>query len=316
MNHRMTVAAIWPCPFVVQFNACKSHPRSPPHPGPADGLGGARVCATSTRPTTNSRLRVQFTLDRPIDAVAAPFVMAQVNGLFAGEGLAVTIGAATSSQDAIARVTSGGSDLALVDINALVRHRDKEKADSPHARAVFMLFNRAAYAIIARKSRGIQSLAELDGKSLGVVEGDPAAKFWPAVARLNGIKLSGVKQSVISAAVREPMLSAGQVDAVTGFVLSLGDQSARPRRAGRRPRAAEVLRLWQRGLWLCRHRQSRLRRGEAGGGEGFCARCHRRPASERQGAGARHRAGGRPGWTAAPATSNSSGCARSCATTS
>ena len=79
-----------------------------------------------------------------------------------------------------------------------------------------MLFNRAAYSIIARKSRGIQSLAELDGKSLGLVEGDPAAKFWPAVAKLNGIKLAGIKQSVISAAVREPMLSAGQVDAVTG----------------------------------------------------------------------------------------------------
>jgi NitT/TauT family transport system substrate-binding protein len=179
------------------------------------GLGDL-ACAGVNAADDKQPLTVQFTLDRPIDAVAAPFVMAQVNGLFGKEDLAVTIGAATNSQEAIARVTSGSSDLALVDINALVRHRDKEKADSPHARAVFMLFNRAAYSIIARKSRGIQSLAELEGKSLGVVEGDPAAKFWPAVAKLNGIKLAGIKQSVISAAVREPMLSAGQVDAVTG----------------------------------------------------------------------------------------------------
>jgi NitT/TauT family transport system substrate-binding protein len=179
------------------------------------GLGGL-ACAPARAADDKQPVTVQFTLDRPIDAVAAPFVMAQVNGLFGNEGLAVTIGAAATSQDAIARVTSGTSDLALVDINALVRHRDKEKADSPHARAVFVLFNRAAYSIIARKSRGIQSLAELEGKSLGVVEGDPAARFWPAVAKLNGIKLAGIKQSVISAAVREPMLSAGQVDAVTG----------------------------------------------------------------------------------------------------
>ncbi len=33
----------------------------------------------------------------------------------------------------------------------------------------------------------------------------------------NGIKTASVKQSKIGAAVREPMLSAGQVDAVTGF---------------------------------------------------------------------------------------------------
>ena len=78
--------------------------------------------------------------------------------------------------------------MALVDINALIRHRDKEKPDAPHAKAVFVLFNQAGYSIIARKSRGIQTLADLPGKSLGVVEGDPAAKLWPAVARQNGIK--------------------------------------------------------------------------------------------------------------------------------
>jgi NitT/TauT family transport system substrate-binding protein len=159
---------------------------------------------------------IQFTLDRPIDAVAAPFVMAQASGLFSAEELNVTMGAANGAQEAIARVSSGASDLALVDINALIRHRDKEKTDGPRVKAVFVLFNQAGYSIIARKSRGIQTLADLSGKGLGVVEGDPAAKFWPAIAKLNGIKLSSVKQSVISPAVREPMLSAGQVDAVTG----------------------------------------------------------------------------------------------------
>src|SRR5690349_14178525 len=77
---------------------------------------------------------VQFTLDRPVDAVAAPFVMAQAGGLFSAEGLNVTISAVNGAQDAIARISSGASDLALVDINALMRHRDKEKADGPRAR--------------------------------------------------------------------------------------------------------------------------------------------------------------------------------------
>lgn len=173
--------------------------------------GGAWPVAKAADPVP-----LQFTLDRPIDAVAAPFVTAQAGGLFSAEGLSVTISAAASSQEAIARVASGASELALVDINALIRHRDKEKPDAPHAKAVFVLFNQAGYSIIARKSRGIQTMADLAGKSLGVVEGDPAAKLWPAVAKLNGIKLATIKQSVISAAVREPMLSAGQVDAVTG----------------------------------------------------------------------------------------------------
>jgi len=158
---------------------------------------------------------IQLSLDRPMDAGAAPFVMASVNGLFGAEGLAVTTNIASGSSDAIQRVADGSSDFALVDINVLVRFRDKQGA-AP-VKAVFVLFNQAPYAIIARKSRGIQALADLDGKVLGVAEGDFSVWFWPALAHQNGIKIASVKLAKISSAVREPMLSAGQVDAVTAF---------------------------------------------------------------------------------------------------
>jgi NitT/TauT family transport system substrate-binding protein len=164
-----------------------------------------------------SPLAIQFSLDRPIDAAAAPFVMAATGGLFGTEGLAVTTNVASGSPDAIARVAAGTSDFALVDINALMRFRDKDKQGGPKVKAVFVLFNKAPYAIIARKSRGVRALTDIEGKTLGVAEGDLSIRLWPAVANLNGIKLKSVKQSNISAAVREPMLSAGQIDAVTGF---------------------------------------------------------------------------------------------------
>ena len=174
------------------------------------GAGESRA-ADETRPP----VAVQFSLDRPIDAGAAPFVLAASRGLFGSEGLAVNTNIANGSLDGIARVAAGTSDFALVDINELIRFRDKPGA--PPIKAVFVLFNKAPYAIIARKSRGIQALSDMDGKTLGVAEGDLAIRLWPALARQNGIKIASVKQSKISAAVREPMLSAGQVDAVTGF---------------------------------------------------------------------------------------------------
>ncbi len=178
------------------------------------GFGaGTSLAAEEPRPP----LAIQFSLDRPIDATDAPFVMAATNGLFSAEGLAVTTNIASGSPDAIARVAAGTSDFALVDINALVRFRDKDKQGVPPVKAVFVLFNKAPYAIVARKSRGIQTLSDMEGKNLGVAEGDLSIRLWPAVAKQNGVKLAGVKQSSISAAVREPMLSAGQIDAVTGF---------------------------------------------------------------------------------------------------
>jgi NitT/TauT family transport system substrate-binding protein len=184
-------------------------------------LGLCEVCFGASQSFAADEPRppiaIQFSLDRPIDATDAPFVMAATGGLFSAEGLTVTTNIAGGSPDAIARVAAGTSDFALVDINALVRFRDKDKQGGPPVKAVFVLFNKAPYAIIARKSRGIQALSDMEGKKLGVAEGDLSIRVWPAVAKQNGIKLASVKQSSISPAVREPMLSAGQVDAVTGF---------------------------------------------------------------------------------------------------
>ena len=179
----------------------------------AGWMTGNAQAADEPRPP----LAIQFSLDRPIDAAAAPFVMAAAGGLFGAEALAVTTNIASGSQDAIARVAAGTSDFALVDINALMRFRDKDKQGGPKIKAVFVLFNKAPYSIIARRSRGVRALTDIEGKTLGVAEGDLSIRLWPAVANLNGIKLKSVKQSSISAAVREPMLSAGQIDAVTGF---------------------------------------------------------------------------------------------------
>jgi NitT/TauT family transport system substrate-binding protein len=181
------------------------------------------LCWTAS-PGTNAALAadephppvaIQFTLDRPIEAGAAPFVMASARGLFNAEGLAVTTNIASGSPDAILRVAAGSSDFALVDINELIRFRDK--AGAPPIKAVFVLFNKSPYAIVARKSRGIRALSDIEGKTLGVAEGDLSIRLWPALARQNGIKTASVKQNKISAAVREPILSAGQVDAVAGF---------------------------------------------------------------------------------------------------
>jgi NitT/TauT family transport system substrate-binding protein len=160
-------------------------------------------------------IAIQFSLDRPIEAGAAPFILASARGLFSAEGLAVATNIASGSSDAIARVAAGTSDFALVDINELIRFRGKPSA--PPIKAVFVLFNKSPYAIVARKSRGIHALSDIEGKTLGVAEGDLSIRLWPALARQNGIKAASVKQNKISAAVREPILSAGQVDAVAGF---------------------------------------------------------------------------------------------------
>jgi NitT/TauT family transport system substrate-binding protein len=174
------------------------------------GAGNSQTADDAKQP-----LAIQFTFDRPLEASMAPFVVAQSHGLFSAEGLAVTTNIVNGSPDAIARVASGASDFAMVDINELIRFRDQ--AHAPPVKAVFALFNKSPYAFVARKSRGIRALSDLEGKTVGVADSDFSIRMWPALARQNGIKIAAVKLNRISAAVREPILSAGQVDAVAGF---------------------------------------------------------------------------------------------------
>lgn len=179
------------------------------------GLGAtAARCEDESAVKAGPPIIVRFMLDRPIDGAMAPFVVASTRGFFRSANLDVTTEIANGSNDAIARVAAGKADIALADLNALIRTHDGAAAA---LKAVFVVFNAAPYAILARKSRGIRSLVDLKGKTLGVAEGDLAIRLWPALAERNGIDPASVKQQHISAAVREPMLSAGQVDAVTGF---------------------------------------------------------------------------------------------------
>lgn len=185
-------------------------------------LGSVAFCASSVQASADNNTAddktpttIQFALDRAVDAIAAPFVLADTRGLYRAENLTVTTTVAAGSKETIARVASGASDMALADLNALIRYRGEP--DAAPVKAVFVLLNVAPYAIVARKSRGVISLGSLEGKVLGVADRDLAIRLWPALAKRNNIKLAAVKQEKISAAVREPMLSAGQVDAVTGF---------------------------------------------------------------------------------------------------
>ena len=158
---------------------------------------------------------VRFILDKRMDGAAVPFAVAGNRGLYRAENLEVQTNTVTNSTEALARLAKGDADIALADFNDLIRYRDG--GNGMPLKAVFILQNENGYAIIARRSRGVDSVTDLQGKTLGVAEGDLAIRMWPAVAKHIGFDAGKVKLEKIGAAVREPMLSAGQVDAVSGM---------------------------------------------------------------------------------------------------
>jgi len=158
---------------------------------------------------------VHLTLDRKVDGPAAPFFVAIDRGYFKSEGLDVTIDAANGPLDPINRLASGSHDMGVADINLLIKYRDANPGSA--IKALFIVFDKPPYAIIARKSRGIAVPKDLEGKKLGAPSAEGTFAQWPIFAHVNGINIAKVTIENVGLPVREPMLAAGEVDAVTGY---------------------------------------------------------------------------------------------------
>lgn len=165
------------------------------------------------RAQTETTLRVS--LDGKIDGPSAPFWVALERGFFKREGVDVSLEPAANSLEPITRAATGGFDLALADLNAAIRFRDQNP--TAPLKAVFVVNNLPAYAIVGRKSRGVSGPGDLDGKKLGLPTQEIASAQWPLFAKLNNIDTAKVTIVHVGVPVREPMLAAGEIDAVAGL---------------------------------------------------------------------------------------------------
>ena len=98
---------------------------------------------------------IKFSLDGPIEGPEALFLVPHDRGYFKSEGLEVVVDDAVTPLDPILRVASGGYELGFADINTLISYRDQHP--SAPVKAVYVVYNKPAYAIVARKSRRQQA---------------------------------------------------------------------------------------------------------------------------------------------------------------
>lgn len=161
---------------------------------------------------------IPFALDWKFEGPSAPFFLAIDNGHFAAEGLNVTIEAGSGTINTIPKIATGAFPLGFGDINAVVKFLDQNPG-AP-VTAVMMVYDKAPFAVIGRKSQGIETPRDLEGKVLGAPPPDGAWAQFPIFAAETGIDASAITIEPVGFPTREPMLAEGNVDAITGFSFS------------------------------------------------------------------------------------------------
>jgi len=159
--------------------------------------------------------KIVFMIDwLPAGDKAVPYLGVQ-EGLFAAEGLEVTIQSGRGSSDVVTKLGTGAADLGTGGLAALLQAR----AQTPVAvKALASIYTLQPDAIFTTEGSGISTLKDVAGKTVATATFSSSNVSWPLVLKANEIDPAKVDLLKADPGALAPMLAAGKVAATINWV--------------------------------------------------------------------------------------------------
>lgn len=169
--------------------------------------------AASAQETT-----IKFTLGWKTQGSDAAFFYAKDKGYFKDEGLNVVIDQGEGSGATVTRIMSGAWDAGFGDVNAIIQNASTKPQEAPVM--VYMMWNQPPFAIVAKKTSGINTIKDFEGHTLGGAQGTPTTRLLPVFTRKNGLDAEKIKISNMAPNLQEPML----ISFISGETISFSNE--------------------------------------------------------------------------------------------
>jgi len=147
------------------------------------------------------------------------WTLAESDGCYKRNGLAVAIDGGHGSGDALSKVAAGAYDIGIADFTTLLTFDAQPNA--PGLIAVYIMADRAPPSIVTLKKSGIAKPVDLAGKRIGDNVGEASRELFPAFAAANSIDAKTVSWINVAANLRETSLLRGEFDAAAGPMFTI-----------------------------------------------------------------------------------------------
>ncbi|OYZ98983.1 MAG: hypothetical protein B7X99_09625, partial [Rhizobiales bacterium 17-65-6] len=178
-------------------------------------LAAVLAGAAALSPAQAAPVKIRFTLDWKLQGLHAWYYWAQEKGYFAAENLDVTIDQGEGSAATVTRIMSGVYDAGFGDINAVIQNAATRPAETPIM--VYMIYNKAPFALLTKADSPIKSVKDLAGTKLGTPPGGASFKLLPMLAKANGLDYGSIAITQVAPNLQEQMLLQGQVNTIAIF---------------------------------------------------------------------------------------------------
>ena len=187
------------------------------------------VAAVATASVAQAQDKVRFQTDWIPSGEHAMFYGGWQAGLFAKEGIDITITRGYGSGDTVTKLAGGAFEFGIADVSAVMTARARQNIP---VKTIAVNYTASPHSLFVLKSSGITAFKGLEGKKIGITPGNSHKFYFPKVAERAGTDPSKIVWVNMDGAAMAAQLIAKNIDAAPFYSIHHYYQNKAAKAAG------------------------------------------------------------------------------------
>jgi NitT/TauT family transport system substrate-binding protein len=179
--------------------------------------------------TATAADKVRFQTDWLPSGEHAMYYGGWQKGIFAEEGIDITITRGYGSGDTVTKLAGGGFEFGVADMAAVMTARARQNVP---VKTIAVLYTQSPHSLFVLKSSGITSFKGLEGKKIGITPGNSHKFYFPKVAERAGTDPNKITWVSMDGAAMAAQLIAKNLDAAPFYSIHHYYQNKAAKAAG------------------------------------------------------------------------------------